>query len=103
MPLPAIRMQIGSGIELIVQLARQRDGSRKVTHITEVAGFDAESGKYALHDLYVLRHDPSGSGRSALEPTGRLPGFGERLTEHGVELPAEMLQAARVQRARGEP
>jgi pilus assembly protein CpaF len=97
MPLPAIRMQIGSGIELIVQVGRQRDGSRKVTHITEVAGFDVDSGRYRLNDLYVLKH--AGAAGAALMPTGQLPTFAERLTEHGVELPAAMLRAAQAQEA----
>ena len=40
MPLPAMRQQIGSGVQLVVQVSRLQDGSRKVTHITEVIGFD---------------------------------------------------------------
>jgi pilus assembly protein CpaF len=88
MPLPAIRMQIGSGIEVIVQVARLADGSRKVTHITEVVGFDVESGKYELRDLFTRDHH---IGR--LVPTGHLPTFTPRLEEHGVTLPESMLRA----------
>jgi pilus assembly protein CpaF len=96
MPLAAIRMQIGSGVDVVVQVGRQRDGSRKITHITELAGFDVDSGKYELIDLYTRQYRVvSGQIESELIPTGRLPGFGERLQEHGVELPEPMLRAAR--------
>ncbi|MET0385160.1 MAG: CpaF family protein [Polyangiales bacterium] len=97
MPLGAIRMQIGSGIDVIVQVSRQRDGSRKITHITEVAGFDANSGQYTLTDLYTRRY--AAHTESRLLPTGKLPSFSERLAEHDVALPPEM-HAAAVQVAR---
>ena len=97
MPLTAIRLQIASGIDVIVQLARLVDGTRKVTHVCEVAGFDPERGRYELTDLFERRYhgrDPGGRVLSELVPTGRLPSFTPRLREHGVELPASMLQAA---------
>ena len=98
MPLPAIRMQIGSGVEVIVQVSRLRDGSRKITYITEVVGFDVDTGKYQMVDLYTRRYEGlerDGRVRSALLPTGNLPTFTERLNEHGLSLPARMLSAAR--------
>jgi pilus assembly protein CpaF len=97
MPLPAIRMQIGSGIDVIVQVSRMPDGSRKITHITEVAGFDLDSGKYDLRNLFVRRlgnHDGGVGSHGALIPTGTLPSFLDRLAEHGVALPASVLRAA---------
>ncbi|HKU39597.1 MAG TPA: ATPase, T2SS/T4P/T4SS family [Polyangiales bacterium] len=93
MPLAAIRMQIGSGIDLIVQVARLRDGSRKVTHITEVA-FDLDHGRYQRTDLFVRRYrNVSGQVHSELVPTGALPTFRGKLEEHAVALPESMLQA----------
>jgi len=97
MPLPAIRMQIGSGIDVIVQVSRLMDGSRKITHITEVVGFDVDTGKYQLVDLWVRKYhgtDAHGRVQSELVPTGVLPTFLPRLEEHGVALPASMLRAA---------
>jgi len=97
MPLSAIRMQIGSGIELIVQVSRMTDGSRKITHITEVVAFDIDAHKYELRELFVRQHeqpDASGRARSKLVATGEMPSFVERLTEHGVALPAAMSRAA---------
>jgi pilus assembly protein CpaF len=99
LPLPAIRMQIGSGIDVIVQVSRLMDGSRKITHITEVRGFDIDSGKYELVDLYTRRYHGGGADHvvSELVPTGVLPAFLPRLTEHGVSLPDHMLRAAQAQ------
>lgn len=94
MPLTAIRMQIGSGLDVIVQVGRLQDGSRKLTHITEVVGFDTESGKYQLRDLFVRQYqglDEQGRARSQLLPTGHAPTFLPRLQAHGVRLPAAML------------
>ena len=95
MPLTAIRMQIGSGLDVIVQVGRLQDGSRKVTHITEVVGFDTETGKYELRDLFVRQYqglDAHGRARSQLLPTGLPPTFLPRLQAHGVSLPAAMLR-----------
>jgi pilus assembly protein CpaF len=93
MPLSAIRMQCGSGIDVIVQVSRMPDGSRKLTHISEVVAFDVDSGKYEVRDLFVREHASLGS--SQLVPTGVLPTFLPRLVEHGVQLPAAMTRAAR--------
>lgn len=90
MPLSAIRMQIGSGIDVVVQVSRLADGSRKVTHVTEVVNFDIDTGKYETHDLFERRYhgrDAQGTVKSALVRTQRIPGFLERLHEHGVDLP----------------
>jgi pilus assembly protein CpaF len=96
MPLSAIRTQVGSGIQVIVQVSRLRDGSRKITHISEVAGFDLDTGKYDLTDLFERTYQglsDSGQVRSQLLPTGVLPSFLPLLAEHGVSLPTAMLRA----------
>jgi pilus assembly protein CpaF len=98
MPLPAIRMQIGSGLDLIVQVGRLMDGSRKITHVTEVVAFDVDTGKYELRDLFVREYhglDAGGRIRSELRPTGVTPAFLPRLAEHGLTLPAAMASGAR--------
>lgn len=81
LPLSALRNQLGSAIDLIVQTARFRDGSRGVTHITEVQGTD-ESG-HRLVDLYLREGD-------RLVPTGATPTCLPLLVSHGHQLPAEM-------------
>jgi pilus assembly protein CpaF len=97
MPLAAMRTQIGSGVQLVVQVSRLQDGSRKTTHITEVLGFDLETQKYLLQDIFLRRYDgfdQEGNLLSELVPTGVLPSFMHQLEEHGVSLPDPVLAAA---------
>jgi pilus assembly protein CpaF len=107
MPLAAMRAQIGSGMQLIVQVSRLQDGSRKVTHITEVTGFALDTQKYTTRDLFVRQYggtDTQGQLSSELIPTGLLPTCMHQLEEHGVSLPLPVLAKARVtdQRSLGE-
>jgi len=102
MPLSAMRAQIGSGVQLIVQVARLQDGTRKVTHISEVTGYDRGEEKYDIRDLFVREYfgaDEEGRVRSELRPTGVSPRFLPQLEEHGVALPDEMLAAIRAGRS----
>jgi pilus assembly protein CpaF len=96
-PLAAMRQQIGSGVQLVVQVSRLQDGSRKVTHITEVMGFDLESQRYLLQDVFVRDYrgfDEKNRIVSDLVPTGVLPSFLPQLHEHGVNLPDPVLEMA---------
>jgi pilus assembly protein CpaF len=104
MPLPAIRSQIGSGIDLIVQVARLQDGTRKITHLTEVVRYEVEAGVYELRDLFVRSYqglDAHGRMQSELLPTGLMPSVLPRLSAEGLSLPASMWQASE-RLARGE-
>jgi pilus assembly protein CpaF len=81
MPLTALRAQIASAINIILQTARLQDGSRCVTHLTEVTGYDPEGG-YERQDLYVRKiigKDQDGRIRSILEPTGASPRCAEMM------------------------
>ena len=91
MPLTALRLQIASGVNVIVQVARAPSGARHITHVTEVTGFDVERNRYELADVFV--RDYSGAGRSVLRYTGHVPQFLPRLHEHGVDLPASLRKA----------
>jgi pilus assembly protein CpaF len=96
MPLVALRLQVASGINILVQVSRLVDGSRKMTHISEVIGFDIPSGTYIIQDLFLRTYGavgPSGEIQSAFLPTGAVPQCLPQLREHGVELPAAVLQA----------
>jgi pilus assembly protein CpaF len=98
MPLAAMRTQIGSGVQLIVQVSRLQDGSRKVTHITECLGFDLETQKYRLQDVFERKFhgvDADGKVVSELVPTGVMPACMHQLEEHGVTLPDPVLEVAR--------
>ena len=96
-PLVAMRSQIASAINIVLQVARLRDGSRKVTHISEIAGFDLDRGAYHIRDLYLRRVtgiDAEGRVMSDFAPTGILPSMLEHLQAHGYDLPPEMYEAA---------
>jgi pilus assembly protein CpaF len=85
MPQRAIREQAASAIDVIVHQTRLRDGSRRVTHITEVAGM--ESDIVTLQDVFVF---DAASG--ALWPTGVRPIFMQRFDEAGIAMPPEMFR-----------
>jgi pilus assembly protein CpaF len=96
LPLAALRLQIASGVNVIVQVSRLSDGSRKVTHVTEVAGFDLASGRYELHDIFSRQYygqDSHGRIQSDLLPTGYLPSFVSLLRDHGKDLPGAVYDA----------
>jgi len=84
--MPAIREQIASAIDLIVQQTRLSDGSRRVTHITEVERMEGDV--VTLQDIFVfdhsMGHDENGKSRGRLRATGLRPKFMEQLSKHGV-------------------
>ena len=86
LPLRSVREQIASAIDLLIQVTRLVDGSRRVTHVTEVVGM--ESDVVTLQDIYLAAPAEGGSGLlGPLRPTGLQPQFGEKLAAHGVRLP----------------
>jgi len=92
LPLPALRAQIASAIDILVQVARLRSGARVVSHISQVSGLDA-SGQYVICDLYTrtdIRPDHIGT----LRPTGTLPRCMAQLEREDQCLPHAMLIAA---------
>ncbi len=95
-PLNAMRAQIASAINMIVQTTRLLDGSRCVTHITEVLGYDLKDG-YKLGDVFIRKYlgrDPDGKVISEFVPTGRIPECLEMVRALGMEFPANMYAAA---------
>ncbi len=93
MPLIALRLQIASGVNVIVQVAREPSGRRVVSHVTEVLGFDSETGKYLLSDIFRRKYSTDNRVPSQLLPTGAAPRFEEAVIEHGGQLPAGLLEA----------
>jgi pilus assembly protein CpaF len=94
LPSRAIREQIASAIDLVVQLARLRDGTRRISHVTEVTGMEGQL--IALQDIFVLSHaglDADGLIRATLEPTGIRPAFADRLKADGLNMPGYLLGA----------
>ena len=91
LPLRAVRQQITSALDLIIQLERLHDGSRKITAITEVQRM--ESDIITLQDLFRYEIDAVGNGHSpvgALAATGLRPLFLDKFTRRGVKLPASI-------------
>jgi pilus assembly protein CpaF len=92
LPVRAIRDQVASALDLIVQQARLKDGSRRVVAITEVEGM--ESDVITLQDLFTFDYgagrDENGRFLGRLRSTGLRPKFTEHLHDLGIELPANM-------------
>lgn len=91
LPVSAIRQQLASSIDLIVQQARMSDGSRKVTEIAEVCGID-ESGCLSLSPIFRFRRSGTGSdGRvlGSFKATGYLPSYLSELRVLGLIRPGE--------------
>jgi pilus assembly protein CpaF len=91
LPLKVVRQQISSAIDLIVQQTRLKDGQRKVTAITEVAGMEGEL--VVLTDVFKFVQtgvDPDGKVIGELRPTGIRPNFMPRLEAAGLKLGAEV-------------
>jgi pilus assembly protein CpaF len=85
MPLPALRAQIASGVNVIVHASRLEDGTRRVLEISEVEGELDANGHYKVHDLFVFRrdgHDADGKVRGRLQATGRRPSFLEEMRHY---------------------
>ncbi len=92
LPLYALRSQVASAINLILQCARLADGSRCVTGLTEVVGYE-QNGGYQFRPLFrreFLTRDGDGTMRSRLVATGELPGCVEMIRAMGLELPDAM-------------
>ncbi|MDQ8017152.1 MAG: ATPase, T2SS/T4P/T4SS family [Bordetella sp.] len=91
-PVSAIREQIASAIHLIVQLTRFPCGSRKVTQISEVAGFG--NGVIQMQDVFVFRKtgvDENYRTTGRYESAGMVPSFISSLQEHGLRIDLESL------------
>ncbi|MDB5216210.1 MAG: Type secretion system hydrolase TadA/VirB11/CpaF, TadA subfamily [Myxococcaceae bacterium] len=96
MPLAAMRAQIASAVDIVIQAARYRDGTRKVTHISEILGFDMSKGTYQINDLFIRKVkgvDPNGTVLSKLVPTGNLPDCMETIRAAGLDVPASVHEA----------
>ena len=95
LPLSAMRAQIASAVNVIVQTSRMNDGSRKITHVAECLGLD-EGGHYKLEMLFEWKQSgveaKTGRVLGTLHPTGKLPTFVEEIKGAGLALPEEMLR-----------
>jgi len=93
LPVKAVRTQISSAIHLILQQSRIGDGTRKITHITEVQGMEGDI--IVLQDLFRYVQDAiDGRGKviGHFEASGMQPSFLEKFRIHGVKIPLSIFQ-----------
>lgn len=93
-PERAVRHQITSAINAVVQIARLSDGTRKVMTISEIVGMDAES--IGMQDIFVFERtgiDESGKVRGVFKATGMRPHFADRLATGGSRLRASLFES----------
>lgn len=102
LPLRAIREQIASAVNVFVQLSRLRDGSRRVTHVTEVQGMEGEV--ITLQDAFVFDYsagvDSTGRFVGRAIPTGVRPRFTDRFRDLGITLSPSVFGAPATPRSR---
>jgi len=95
LPVRAIREQMASALDLIVHLTRLRDGTRRITHVTEVQGMEGDV--ITLQDVFLFDYgmgvDGDGRFKGHLKATGIRPRFAEKLQDYGVKLGAELFHA----------
>lgn len=92
LPEKAIRAQIASAVHLIVQASRMSDGSRRITHISEITG--ATSEVVSMQDIYMFEKQglgPSGKVKGRFFATGIVPKFAEKLKAAGIPLALNLL------------
>ena len=91
LPLRAIREQIASAIDLIVHQARLQDGSRKITHLTEVLGMEGDI--ITMQDIYLFEQsgvDEKGKVVGRFKATGIRPKFMDKFEASGIKVPPGM-------------
>src|SRR5580700_8635135 len=93
MGIRSVRQQIASAVNLFVQVSRFSDGSRRITHITEVCGMEQEV--ITLQDIFLFEKTgitESGRVTGRFRATGVRPKFYDRLVSSGITLPTQMFQ-----------
>lgn len=89
LPVKAIREQIANALDLIVHQSRMKDGTRKITHITEVLGLEGET--IVLQDMFIFKEtglNEDGKIQGKFVSTGIRPKFTEQLELNGYKIPA---------------
>lgn len=105
LPVSVVRRQIVSAVDLIIQIARLRDHSRKITQITEIQGMEGD--QVTLQDIFLYRlpgtnsMTPASIGGGSLESTGFRPGFIDRLEENGFRLSGKIFGAGQSRFVKG--
>src|SRR5207244_9674534 len=91
LPEKAVRQQIASAVAVVIQVSRMSDGTRRVTHITEIAGMDEDV--LSMQDVFLFEKQGIGPGGRVVGrfvATGIRPKFAEKLKVSGIPVPAEL-------------
>jgi pilus assembly protein CpaF len=94
-PISAIRDYLSSALTVIVQLSRMRDGSRRITQVSEIVGMEGDI--ITMQDIFRFRGGgttENGRVTGGLEPTGIRPAFAETLKDRGIVLPGALFESA---------
>ncbi|MDZ4770821.1 MAG: CpaF family protein [Chloroflexota bacterium] len=97
LPIVVIRRQITSAVDMIIQIARLKDGTRKITQMTEVQGMEGE--QVVLQDIFIYKtagqrgNEASSMGGGRLEALGFRPNFYDKLEENGFRLGGKIFGA----------
>jgi pilus assembly protein CpaF len=90
-PIKALRAQMASAINVVVQVERSEDGRRRVSSLQEINGMEGEV--ITMSELFTFERsgvDKEGNVQGRTRPTGIIPSFYKRLTQRGIELPMEV-------------
>jgi pilus assembly protein CpaF len=93
LPVKAMRQQISSGVDLIIQVNRLQGGARRVTHVTEIVGMEQET--VVMQEIFAYVQDgvdENGRARGHFVSHGVRPSFTDRLEAAGVRLPANIFR-----------
>jgi pilus assembly protein CpaF len=102
LPLKAIREQIASSVHLVIQQTRLADGSRKVTHITEVCGIEGDT--VTLQDIFLFDQtgfDRKGKVLGHHDATGAVPNFVQKLRRRGIKIDMSIFKPTHKEASRG--
>jgi pilus assembly protein CpaF len=94
LPETAIRRQIAAALDVVVQMSRMSDGTRKIVNISEITGMEGEM--VTMQDIFAFRKRgirEDGEVLGDFQPTGIRPRFSERLLVSGIQLPSAMFDA----------
>lgn len=92
-PIKALRAQMASAINVVIQIARGEDGKRRVVSLQEVNGMEGDI--ITMSEIFTFRRtglDEKGDVVGVLVPTGVVPGFHKRLTVRGIQLSHSVYQ-----------
>ncbi len=91
LPARVIREEMASALQVVIQMTRLRDGSRRITHVSEIVGMEGQL--VTMQDIFAFQPrglDENGRLLGETQPTGLRPKFAERFDQYGVKLPANI-------------